>query len=1450
LGTPVPYPGCFEGDDTLLPAVTTAPPSTNPRENGGWLAGACAAAHGATALPRVRAALLLSAPERWRANSTLSFYYKIVCHAGGGPVVVEYAHAMAFSAASPEPVVVVPLFRQVARPPRGARLGVPFQFAADMATAGAGGLAFEESHVAVAYFSALQALAHAASACSAPDAALPAFFTVIKCLLGDLGFYAGGMQPVAAVVEHLRATQRAEDVLQWALSAVVAREPFSLTERFRLLETSLKRTMKLHRSILEAPALGRLLATNVLAPILFGVHRGLMEPEGAAVMFAVARARVTAAGAAAAEAVRRQEEGGGAPGGSGDGAAHPVVAAPPGAPSAAVASLLAPAGLFAAGDPGLPGLVAAFGAAPPAGSLERILVAGISFKVSLRTKREAELLDLILRCTGVRVESLQGLTRLLDFCTQREPVFEEEGDEEEEEVGGGAAASVAPDGRSVVSASSRGSKGSKGSKTSSTSTLFSAAKGAEVAAGGSWRDAAKSRDALNAAVVAADAAGGGGGRGVDARSVSSGDSRGSRGSRGWNFAPARGGWKPQEASRGASGGGGAAPSSPPNRFEEFARAGRAAGGSSGGGSGGSGRARSPQFRVLKPEILAPRAASTLALVGGAAPAPPPRKPLRWKVLTLGQFADLPGFGLVAPPSLPFSVGTAVLYKGAPRAGTALAAAAEAAAVAARPLATTLSSSLGTGESDSQAGGETETPFADGEGAGAGGFGATMGTVTVLPEFSSVPAAGTPLLDAVVVTTAPDGGAGACPPLHLVFLLDESGSMSGDKLAAVHAVMRLALSRMRECDKVGIVGFESDARTILPLTAVAALGAAGAARDAAIEALVSQIHANGGTYIASALRTGAATLGAFVAAAGGADVVGPHTSAMLLLTDGQSSGAQPLAPLPERARAELSAAHPEPAVATYYEDIYALRQQGVTLSTLGFGADHEPTLLAGLASALGGTFSYVESTAADAVESAFMAVMGALQTIVTRAAALRLRAPPGTRIAALRSGAYAHAVDADGRGASVAFGALSAGERREVVVSLSLPDVEEAGSGTDEEHPLLEAEATFPTVEEAAAGAAGAAATARAAVSIRRGAEGPSPHPAGAVRVDVARNRERVAAALGALVAATDGGDYAAAAAGLSAAINDVAGSTSAEAPETQALLEELQTLRARCGGASGGMDRGGRAIALAAVASHSKQVFAGGGGGGGGGGVGAAASAYMAVGARALLGGGGGFTGGTGFRRGAPAPFARFSAFNATFCAEAAVRAVAGAVPPAVRAVGTLTTSWSAFSLPLRAEQRLRIALRRLGLGADTPVWVAPEEEGAEWDPREEGLVAAAGGGCGASVAASRTSAALPRAATARATLAVGLRLTSGRVLFGGAPGATFSHGTGSVAPRATGESDADVAWDLGAPLLLDFSAALGEVVICREGDEATQHRFKVPFGAELAVGLLNAVATLSWLVA
>ena len=49
--------------------------------------------------------------------------------------------------------MVVPLFSQRSRSPRGSRYAIPLQFACDIVTAGAGGLVYRDDHIAVgAYY--------------------------------------------------------------------------------------------------------------------------------------------------------------------------------------------------------------------------------------------------------------------------------------------------------------------------------------------------------------------------------------------------------------------------------------------------------------------------------------------------------------------------------------------------------------------------------------------------------------------------------------------------------------------------------------------------------------------------------------------------------------------------------------------------------------------------------------------------------------------------------------------------------------------------------------------------------------------------------------------------------------------------------------------------------------------------------------------------------------------------------------------------------------------------------------------------------------------------------------------------------------------------------------------------------------------------------------------------
>lgn len=316
-------------------------------------------------LPRKRCALLLTNPQKWRANSQLSWYYEpiltgtvlspsghiqkstdgtvssgtavssfssltdthnvpimdendiIMNHPYYGYLkVVEYEEAIKYSAKVMEyneniakqqtaemvpsvlvdpqqptstatrstpvsnpptpllPPLVVPLFRQINRAPRGSRFAIPLQFAADCVSAGIGGVNWKDDHIAVAYFNVLQTLAHHAS--HAPEHAIHQWLTIFSYLLEDFDVYCQLIPEVHELVEHLRFSETAPDMLQYAFSFILSKRTFTREERLRLLETSLKRTYKMHEDIMSKDGIGRIIATTILVPLLYGLHYRIM----------------------------------------------------------------------------------------------------------------------------------------------------------------------------------------------------------------------------------------------------------------------------------------------------------------------------------------------------------------------------------------------------------------------------------------------------------------------------------------------------------------------------------------------------------------------------------------------------------------------------------------------------------------------------------------------------------------------------------------------------------------------------------------------------------------------------------------------------------------------------------------------------------------------------------------------------------------------------------------------------------------------------------------------------------------------------------------------------------------------------------------------------------------------------------------------------------------------
>ncbi len=189
-------------------------------------------------------------------------------------------------------------------------------------------------------------------------------------------------------------------------------------------------------------------------------------------------------------------------------------------------------------------------------------------------------------------------------------------------------------------------------------------------------------------------------------------------------------------------------------------------------------------------------------------------------------------------------------------------------------------------------------------------------------------------------------AGQRPPLHLVALVDSSGSMNGpDRMDLVKESLRLLVEQLRPGDTLALATYAGRTREVLPPT--------GPARKAALLAAIDQLDARGSTAMASGIEL-AYRLAARTRRRG-------HVSRVLVLSDGD---------------ANVGERSPDAILARIADE----RAQGVALSTVGFGTgNYRDAMMERLADAGDGNYSYVGSSS-DAQRVFVGQAAGMLQTI--------------------------------------------------------------------------------------------------------------------------------------------------------------------------------------------------------------------------------------------------------------------------------------------------------------------------------------------------------------------------------------------------------------------------------------------------------------------------------------
>jgi Ca-activated chloride channel family protein len=253
-----------------------------------------------------------------------------------------------------------------------------------------------------------------------------------------------------------------------------------------------------------------------------------------------------------------------------------------------------------------------------------------------------------------------------------------------------------------------------------------------------------------------------------------------------------------------------------------------------------------------------------------------------------------------------------------------------------------------------------------------------------------------------------GGVTRSVPLNLCLVLDHSGSMRGAPMDTVKQAAKELLQRLQPADRIAIVGFDHEAKVIVPNQTVE--------NSNWIESQLSLLTAAGGTNIDAGLKAGIEEL-----AKGKKDSV----SQLLLLTDGENEHGDNDRCLK---LAEL---------ATSYT---------MTINALGFGDRWNQNVLEQISDAGGGSLSYIETP--DQASETFAKLFDRVETITLTNAHLRLHMLGGTRLAELKPVAQVSPetielpVSYEGDTAMVRLGDVMVDTPRVVLANLYLPQLPE------------------------------------------------------------------------------------------------------------------------------------------------------------------------------------------------------------------------------------------------------------------------------------------------------------------------------------------------------------------------------------------------------------------------
>jgi Ca-activated chloride channel family protein len=380
-------------------------------------------------------------------------------------------------------------------------------------------------------------------------------------------------------------------------------------------------------------------------------------------------------------------------------------------------------------------------------------------------------------------------------------------------------------------------------------------------------------------------------------------------------------------------------------------------------------------------------------------------------------------------------------------------------------------------------------------------------MTVEPTTSLVMSNVTSELGIRVRITAKELPAARRPPLDLALVLDTSGSMEGPAIDALRSSARALAAKMRDGDRISVVTFNSTAQVLVPNTVV------GARARVAIDKAIAGIHATGTTDLVGGLAAGLSQLLAGQFPQG--------INRIVLLSDGVPNSSVAL-----------------PAM------IANVHQQGVSVTSLGFGVDYDTVLMTQIARDTGGTFHFLDKP--EEVAAVFDAELVKMTTAVARNMQLYLQAGPGVVVTAMPG------IQPMGDGRVLALiGDLPAGETRDLMIPISLSS---RGDGSVAEL------ATVTLAFDDVIGRSGQQKR-EGFVAAKVSADAAAVKAAIKIDLEVARIRATAAAATLQAINLARGGQIASARSGLATAIAAIkTASKKLKDPELDTLVQQLEEL--------------------------------------------------------------------------------------------------------------------------------------------------------------------------------------------------------------------------------------------------------------------------------------------------